>query len=88
MSELLNNEMNINVPEGFRILTGEDLAKYRAAEGTVNFGMILLMLGMLGEYIGRIFMNLNHLPQYVIKEKRNTDALVNEYTEVEECTKK
>ena len=51
-------------------------------------GMILLMLGMLGEYIGRIFMNLNHLPQYVIKEKRNTDALVNEYTEVEECTKK
>ncbi len=39
MSELLNNEMNINVPEGFRILTGEDLAKYRAAEGAVNFGM-------------------------------------------------
>ncbi len=39
-------------------------------------GMILLMLGMLGEYIGRIFMNLNHLPQYVVKEKRNTDAFI------------
>lgn len=39
-------------------------------------GMILLMLGMLGEYIGRIFMNLNHLPQYVVKEKRNTDAFM------------
>jgi len=39
-------------------------------------GMILLMLGMLGEYIGRIFMNLNHLPQYVVKEKRNTDSVI------------
>ncbi len=37
-------------------------------------GMILLMMGMLGEYVGRIFMNLNHLPQYVVKIKVNTES--------------
>jgi len=30
-------------------------------------GMIMLMLGMLGEYVGRIYINQNNLPQYVIK---------------------
>lgn len=32
-------------------------------------GMILLMLGMLGEYIGRMYISMNNSPQYVIKEK-------------------
>lgn len=31
-------------------------------------GMILLVLGMIGEYIGRIYICMNHAPQYVIKE--------------------
>ena len=30
-------------------------------------GMILLMLGLIGEYVGRIFISLNNSPQYVIK---------------------
>ncbi len=34
-------------------------------------GMILIMLGLLGEYVGRIFMSLNHLPQYVVRDKLN-----------------
>lgn len=34
-------------------------------------GIILLVLGMLGEYIGRILMCLNHHPQYVIRESLN-----------------
>lgn len=34
-------------------------------------GMIMLMLGMLGEYIGRIYISLNNSPQYVIREKIN-----------------
>ena len=38
-------------------------------------GMIMLMLGMLGEYIGRIFIALNDVPQYVVKEKLNTEKL-------------
>ena len=31
-------------------------------------GMIMLMLGMLGEYVGRIYIAQNSLPQYVIRE--------------------
>lgn len=34
-------------------------------------GMIMLMLGMVGEYIGRIYISLNNSPQYVIREKIN-----------------
>lgn len=30
-------------------------------------GINLLMLGIIGEYIGRIFMSINHTPQYVVK---------------------
>ncbi len=37
-------------------------------------GMIMIMLGLLGEYVGRIFMNLNHLPQYVVRERLNVEV--------------
>lgn len=36
-------------------------------------GMIMLMLGMIGEYIGRIYISLNNSPQYVIRERINVD---------------
>lgn len=36
-------------------------------------GLIMLMLGMIGEYIGRIYISLNKSPQYVIKETYNID---------------
>ena len=31
-------------------------------------GMMMIMLGLLGEYVGRIYISLNNSPQYVIKE--------------------
>ena len=31
-------------------------------------GCILMMLGLIGEYIGRIYICINDSPQYVIKE--------------------
>ncbi len=31
-------------------------------------GIIMMMLGIIGEYIGRIYICLNRSPQYVIKE--------------------
>ena len=34
-------------------------------------GMIMLMLGLIGEYIGRIYICINNSPQYVIRETRN-----------------
>lgn len=40
-------------------------------------GMIMLMLGLIGEYVGRIYISLNNSPQYVIREvigqKENKD---------------
>jgi len=42
-------------------------------------GMIMLMLGLIGEYVGRIYISLNNSPQYVIREfvekKENKDGL-------------
>ncbi len=44
---------------------------YSALMSAVVFtaGMIMLMLGMIGEYVGRIYISLNNSPQYVIREK-------------------
>ncbi len=38
------------------------------ATNLLTGGMILLRLGVIGEYIGRIYQSLNQNPQYVIKE--------------------
>ena len=35
-------------------------------------GMIMIMLGLIGEYIGRIYISMNNSPQYVIRERVNT----------------
>ena len=32
------------------------------------FGMMFLLMGLIGEYIGRIFLSLNNEPQYVVRE--------------------
>ena len=54
--------INPNVPMGFS----------STMAAIVFFGgMIMLMLGLIGEYIGRIYISLNNSPQYVIREKIN-----------------
>lgn len=42
-------------------------------------GMIMLMLGLIGEYVGRIYICMNNSPQYVIRE-----MIGNEYEEKKE----
>ena len=37
-------------------------------------GMIMLMLGLIGEYIGRIYISMNNSPQYVIRERLNMEV--------------
>lgn len=37
-------------------------------------GLIMLMIGLLGEYIGRIFISINKSPQYVIREIRKNNV--------------
>ena len=54
--------VNPDVPMGFSALMA----------ALVFFGgMIMLMLGLIGEYIGRVYISLNNSPQYVIREKIN-----------------
>ena len=38
-------------------------------------GMILLVLGLIGEYIGRMYICQNQSPQYVIRRIVNADSL-------------
>lgn len=37
----------------------------------IGVGLILLLLGVIGEYVGRIYISLNRFPQYVIREHIN-----------------
>ncbi len=37
-------------------------------------GMIMVMLGLIGEYIGRIYISMNSSPQYVIRERINIES--------------
>ena len=41
-------------------------------------GTIMLILGMIGEYIGRIYICLNNSPQYVIKDSINLEVSKND----------
>lgn len=47
------------------------LIGYTSLMATLLFvgGMLMLLLGMIGEYIGRIYISINKSPQYVVKEK-------------------
>lgn len=39
-------------------------------------GVLMLMLGMVGEYLGRMYISINNAPQYVIRETVGTDKEV------------
>lgn len=41
-------------------------------------GMIMLLLGVIGEYVGRIYISINNSPQYVIKEEVDLEGEKNE----------
>lgn len=56
-----------------KILNPEVLLGYSSIMAAILFigGIIMIMLGLIGEYVGRIYISLNNSPQYVIKEKIN-----------------
>lgn len=39
----------------------------------VFFGIVLLLLGIMGEYIGKMILSMNRMPQYVVREQINTE---------------
>lgn len=61
---IIKRLINPDVPMGFSSLMS----------AIVFFGgMIMIMLGLVGEYIGRIYISLNNSPQYVIRERINVN---------------
>lgn len=61
---IIKRLVNPNVPMGFS----------STMAAIVFFGgMIMIMLGLIGEYVGRIYISLNNSPQYVIREKLNVE---------------
>jgi len=56
-----------------RILNSDVQLGWTSIMATVVFfgGIQLISMGLLGEYIGRIFISINKFPQYVVKEKRD-----------------
>jgi len=38
-------------------------------------GLIMLFLGMIGEYLGRMFLGMNHQPQFVVREVLTQEIL-------------
>jgi undecaprenyl-phosphate 4-deoxy-4-formamido-L-arabinose transferase len=46
---------------------------YSAIISMVSFvgGVILFMQGIIGEYVGRMFISINKIPQFVVREKIN-----------------
>lgn len=58
-------------------LSSEDIPVGYSSMMSINlilFGVLFMFLGLMGEYIGRIYMALNKAPQYIIKEFiENTD---------------
>lgn len=56
-----------------KLITPDMVAGYSSLMAVLLFigGMLMLMLGLVGEYIGRIYICINNSPQYVIKERIN-----------------
>lgn len=56
-----------------KLINPEIAAGYTSSMSMQLFigGLILMVLGLIGEYIGRIYICLNNSPQYIIKKKIN-----------------
>lgn len=39
----------------------------------VFFGLVLMVLGIIGEYLGKMIMIMNNTPQFIVRESINTD---------------
>lgn len=58
-----------------KLINPEIAAGYTSLIAVVLFvgGLLMLMMGLVGEYIGRIYISINNSPQYVVREEINTD---------------
>ena len=72
----LNDAMVCSLLDKPKDLTVSNFIAMRSSLMAVNLfigGMIMIMLGICGEYIGRIYISLNSSPQYVIRDTYHLD---------------
>lgn len=62
ISMIVRKLLNPDVPAGYTSLIAIQL---------FTTGLIMLILGLIGEYVGRIYICINNSPQYVIKDTIN-----------------
>ena len=57
----------------YKLFVGTAIGGYPSLMCTLLIlgGSILFSLGMIGEYIGRIYISINNSPQYVVREVYN-----------------
>ena len=55
-----------------RALTGHTVAGWASMTCIICFfcGIILLSLGVIGEYIGKIYLETKHRPRYIVSERK------------------
>ena len=61
---IINKILNPDIPAGYTTTM---------ALIVFFFGFSFLFMGLLGEYVGRIYISLNRAPQFIIKDKINID---------------
>jgi len=62
---IIKRLVNPDVPVGFSAMMSAIV---------IFGGLIMFMLGLIGEYVGRIYISMNNSPQYVIREKMNLEG--------------
>lgn len=67
MITFIRKLVNPNIPAGWNSLI---------AVLMILCGMIMVMLGLIGEYIGRIYICLNRAPQFVVREVLSKDGQI------------
>ncbi len=67
-----------------KLMNPDMLLGYSSTIASIFFvgGVIMMILGMIGEYIGRIYISINNAPIYVIKETTEMDELINKRGEL------
>lgn len=58
-----------------KLILGDIAVGYTSMIACISFfgGMIMLLLGVIGEYVGRIYISINNSPQYVVREETDKE---------------
>ncbi len=60
----------------FHFTKANILPGYSSVMAAILFigGVLMILLGIIGEYVGRIYISINNAPQYVIRKEKNFDS--------------